>query len=81
MNSHYPVSLYLFKAIIGHNRKMCKTCSKLTLNTTDRYHDVVLVSLLFTLDRFTHLSGVSDVEFKKGKYQLGMCIAQYSDGT
>ena len=30
---------------------------------------------------FTHLSGVSDVEFKKGKYEVGICIAQYSDGT
>ena len=43
---------------------MCEICSKLTINTPDVI-DVVMVSLLLTLNNFTHCSGVTIVDFEQ----------------
>ena len=45
-----PTGIYLFKVNDGKNRTMCEICSKLTMKI-----DVVLVSLLLTLNRFHSL--------------------------
>ena len=46
---HYPSGIYLFEVINGINRTVGEVYSNLTIKTSD---DVVLVSLLLTLNRF-----------------------------
>ena len=47
-----PVGIYLFKVNDGYTRTMCEICSKLTIKTPERRHDVFLVSLLLTFNKF-----------------------------
>ena len=48
----YPECILLFKVTNKNTRKRCEVCSKLTINTPKRPHDVVLVPLLLTLNIF-----------------------------
>ena len=45
-----PAGIYLFKVNNGNNRIMYEICSKLTINTPERLTDVILASLLLTLN-------------------------------
>ena len=46
----FPTDIYLFKANNRNTRRRYEICSKSTLKTPERHHDVVLVSLLLTLN-------------------------------
>ena len=47
-----PAGIYLFKVKYGNTKTMCEICSKLKITTLERRHDVILVSLMLTLNRF-----------------------------
>ena len=57
LNLNDPSGIFLFKGNIGNIKAMCKICSKLTIQTLERYRssifivnfDVVLVFSLITL--------------------------------
>ena len=53
---HLPVSIYLFKVNIENNRAMSKICSKLKIKTPGDIINVVLLSLLLTLNVFLLLT-------------------------
>ena len=50
----FPADIYLFKVNNRKNRKMCEICSKLIIKTPEQHdgNDVILMSLLLTLNRF-----------------------------
>ena len=52
--------IHLLKVKIGNTRTVCEFCLKLTIKPPD----VVLVSLLLSLNRFTHCSGAFIVNFE-----------------
>ena len=56
--------IHLFKVGNGIIRAMCKICSKLTIKQQNNVNDVVLVSLLLSLNRSHNCSGVSIFEFE-----------------
>ena len=47
-----PIDIYLFKFNNGNTRTMCEICSKLTIQTSNTSIDIVLESLLLTLNKF-----------------------------
>ena len=61
----YSAGIYLFKANNGNPRLICGVSLKLTMKTPNVVIDVALVSLLLTLNRFQHCSGVSIAEFEQ----------------
>ena len=64
LQSLNPTNVYLVKANHRHTKKTWKTCSKLTIKTRERCHnDVVLVSLLLTLNIFHTVFSISFIYF------------------
>ena len=59
VQSQHPASIYLLK-VNRNTTARCEICSKLTRKTTERR----LVSLLLTLNVFTHCSSVSIVNLE-----------------
>ena len=59
-----PANIYLFKVNDRNTRKRWEICSKLTIKTPERRHDVVLVFLLSTLNIFHTFSNVYIVDFQ-----------------
>ena len=59
-----PANIYLFKVNNRNTKKRCELCSKLTMNTLERLH-VILVFLLLTLNIFTPFFSVSIVDFEQ----------------
>ena len=51
-----PASIYLLKVNNENTRTKCETCSKLIIKTPDSVSDVVLVSLILTLNKYSHVS-------------------------
>ena len=49
---YYPAGIYLFKVNNGNRRRMCEICSKLTKRHQKDVSNVVVMSLLLTLNRF-----------------------------
>ena len=54
-SANNPTGIYLFKINNGIARRICETCSKLTVKTLERCH---------LLTDFTHCSGVSIVDYE-----------------
>ena len=67
----FPVGIYLFKVNNRYISAMWEIYSKLTIKTPEQHHrrndgiDVVLGSLLLTLNRFTHCSVNPIVDFEQ----------------
>ena len=51
-NKRWPAGTYLFRVNNGNTKTMCEICSKLTIKTPNDVSDVVLVSLMLSLNSF-----------------------------
>ena len=59
----------------------CVKCSKLTTKASKQHHDVVLVSLLLTLNRFHTLFWCFHCWLQTSKYQLGLLLTRNQQNT
>ena len=59
-----PANIYLLKVSNRETGKRCEICSKLTMKTPERCHDVILVFLVLTLNIFHTFFSVSIVDFE-----------------
>ena len=64
-----PANIYLVKVNNRNTTERCEMCSKITIKTLDRFNDVVLVSLLLTVNIISSFSSVSVVDFE----QINVC--------
>ena len=56
IHGRYPKDIHLFKVDNGNSRALCEICSKLKKRHLNDVNDVVLVSLLLTLNRLLHFT-------------------------
>ena len=67
ITSIFPADYYLFKVNNRNTTTRCEICSKLTIKKPERRHsvNVILVSLLLTLNIFNTLTPCSSVSIVK----------------
>ena len=67
----YRAGVYLFKVNSGNTRRKCEICSKLTIiNHQNDVNDVILLSLLLTLNKFDTLFCCFHCWLRTSKYRL-----------